>query len=330
MTDAFVQRWRQLLTVPGSKSEVDATHPLRIIYGSDELGRPLLFVICDHKPALPDLSDVVDVSRLVRARDGRWTLSMTLLEDAYLDVFFAFAADVVRRTSAGSSEATALRLLFKVLREWKLLFARGGGKPLSFSALRGLIGELWFGFHHLTVVQSPHQVVRAWRGPLGADQDFRFESGGTYEVKTLYPDRFEVTISSSEQLDLDSMTLSVVVLDEADEADEASITLRQLILDASERLADDDDGLDLLAERLRRYQIYNDGSAYDDFHFKVVGVRSFGVDNEFPRLRRSSIPSVVKSVEYSLDLRHLTDFEVEIPEAICARQGEGGEGSHAN
>ncbi len=236
---------------------------------------------------------------------------MTLMDTSYLDVFFAFASDIVRRTSDSAREDDAMRRLYKALRQWKQLFSQTLARRLGHEELRGLVGELWFAFNHLTSRRPASEVVHAWRGPLGADQDFRFASGEVFEIKAIFPDATDVKISSAEQLDIDGMTLCLVLLEDAGAGGDYSFTLRDLIRDARAQIESDPDVASELDSRLRRFGLSDDGAAYDDSRFSVVALRGFSVTEGFPRLRRARLSPAVSSVRYCLDLQALGEYELD-------------------
>lgn len=309
MNESLADKWRLLLRRPGAKSEVDASHPLRFIYGSDELGRPLLFVITARKPALPELSAAVEVVRGVRAIDGRWTLSMTLVDSSYRDVFFVFANDLVTRSGGVDTEAAALQDLYIVLRQWKRLFSGAPQQGLSRQELRGLMGELWYGFVLSADTRSASEVLDAWRGPFGADQDFRFVLGDVVEVKTAWPNGTEVEIASADQLDVDDMRLRVMFLDETASPTDDSFTLSEMLGRVKVNLGTDVSALAGLEERLRRLRV-GDPADYDDVHFLLAGWSEYMLSSGCPRIRRSLLDPAIDAVSYSLSLHGLAPFKL--------------------
>ena len=101
MRDDLIDIWRRLIQEdPGRQIELDDGHPLRLFYGSDQRGRPIFFVISDIKPGLVKLSDAVVVDRGIRKLDDRWTLSLTLRDNRFAEVFMRLGDDLVTALAA--------------------------------------------------------------------------------------------------------------------------------------------------------------------------------------------------------------------------------------
>src|SRR4051794_7588118 len=106
MTEAFTRRWREIIASPGPrKFEVDASHPLRFIVGVNDPDQPMIFVIVDGRPPVPDLSGVIEVERRQRATDDRWTLALSLTDQRFLEAYLQFCTDLVTRTAGAVNEA---------------------------------------------------------------------------------------------------------------------------------------------------------------------------------------------------------------------------------
>jgi len=309
MPEGFIESWERLLREePGRQIEVGGGHPLQLMYGSDLAQRPLFFAISDLKPGLVELSDAVDVERGVRSIDDRWTLSLTLRDSRFINEFMQVGNDLIDSTRAGYSEAHALQLFVEALGHWKALFSHGPPEQLSKSEIRGLIGEMWFGFDRLTETFTPDAVVKAWDGPFKSPQDFNLTSGQSYEVKTVYPDTKSVPISSAEQLDVQNraLELAVVALTDVDESNPGAISLPTLV----QRV---DDMLSIVAreelrKRLRELRVDITDAHYTDFWFRVDACTTYRVDSGFPAIRRSSLNPVIDKVHYNIALYGIADY----------------------
>ena len=311
MTEGFIGSWGRLIgEEPGRQIEVENNHPLRLFYGSDQLGHPLFFVISDTKPPLVRLSDAVIVERGVRQLDGRWTLSLTLRDRRFRDEFIRLGDDLVDSSRGGSNESQALQLLVRAVEEWKALFSYSSGH-LSLPAIRGVFGELWFGFYRLTESFSPSAVVRAWDGPFGSPQDFKLPSGESFEVKTIHADSSSVRISSAEQLEVSigSLDLAVVALSDVDEATPSAMSLPQIVQHAEEMLSSNLADVDELNARIRSLGVDVGDTYYEEYWFRVDTCDTYRVEASFPSIRRSKLNPAVDNVRYEIALRGIAEYQ---------------------
>jgi hypothetical protein len=310
MPEDFIDRWRELIrTEPGRQIEVGG-HPLELFYGSDRGGRPIFFVISDIKPGLVKLSDAVIVDRGVRTLDGRWTLSLTLRDNRFADVFMRLGDDLVDTSRGGHNVANALQLLVHTVERWKALFAYGPNRHLSLAAIRGLVGELWFGFFRIAKSVPASTVVRAWTGPFGSPQDFNLPSGQSYEVKTIHPDAKAVQITSAEQLDPGSrsLELAVVTVTDVDQSTVNALSLPTLVEEIETMLSGNAADTNELRTRIRALEVDITDTYYDDFWFLVNACSNYRVDIAFPAIKRTSLNPAIDKVRYDLGLHSIADF----------------------
>lgn len=310
--DALPTRWRLLLAEgTTAKQEVDARHPLRLLFGADDYDRPVFVVMAKVKPAEPDLSsDVVETAVTVRA-DGCFLLHLALEDDDLFDVFAQLCGDLARRSANARSEAEALRSIYVALSEWKHLLQ---SKPehLSLEALRGLVGELWFGIEALAPMRSLAEVFQCWRGPYGAHQDFQFADNNLVEVKSVRPGVDWVRIASEDQLDTlgKRLILAVVRLDDADPSAPDAITLPVLVQAIRGRLVTDPSAAQAFDAAMREFNDSFLHPFYADHAFRVLSSTQHLVSEGFPCLTRSTVPAGVIQAEYRLVLEAIQPFKL--------------------
>lgn len=309
MTETFVQRWREIIASPGlGKFEVDASHPLRYIVGVDDRDEPMIFLIVDEKPPIPDLSGVIEVERRQRTTDQKWTLALSLTDRRFLEAYLQFSTDLVTRTSDAANEARGVATLLKVVAEWKRMFARGPRAPLGEDALRGLIAELWFGVHVLRREAEASMIALAWQGPHGSQQDYVFTLGPRYEVKSRRPDAVVLTISSPEQLDAENLTLVTVTLVEVDPGVVDAVNLPTLVDTIRTDLAATPDAALAFDEGLDALDVDPGDSRYADHWFVVTERTEYRVSEDFPAIRRSAVPDAIVAATYDIRINAIKDF----------------------
>lgn len=306
-------RWSELLRQgSAAKQEVDAGHPLRLLFGADDFARPLFAIMTHARPAEPDLpSDVLETRITVRT-DGFHLLVMSLKELALFDVFAQLCGDLAARSSKAPSEAVALAEVYTALGDWKRLL-RSRPEHLSLEALRGLVGELWFGLNVLGRDRPLAEVFDQWRGPFGAHQDFQFASGHNYEVKAVRPGVDWVQISSEFQLDSlrAPLTLSIVELSDVESSAPDAFCLHDLLREIKGDLATRPEASRSFETALTEYRDPFTHSFYREHWFEAHRVRHHRVSEGFPRLVPASLPPGVTDVQYKLAVEALVPFVAE-------------------
>ena len=305
MIEDFEQRWREVLA-EGSvvTREVDATSPIRMIFGADGLGRPLFFVIVHEKPGLPRLAGAVSVERRFRERDQTWTLSFVLDARSLTEVFLALVVDLAGRCANADSEQDAMETLLLTVEQWQALLDEHVDR-LSESRLRGLMAELWFGFRSGHHGASLADVVAAWGGPYGSEQDFVFPRPRvSYEVKAVRPNRESVDISSERQLDGSPIELAAVTIDRAEtegwSLPQLIATIRRALPEPATRVA--------FNRALVELRINLDDPWYADQAYSFHRLRTYAIRPGFPAIRRSELPDALSRTTYRLDLSFVEDF----------------------
>jgi len=311
MADDFVPAWSQLVATRSSaKVEVDPTHPLRLLYGVDDYGKPLFFAITAGKPPMPEISRDVNVTRGQRTTDGKWTLALTLQDQQLFDVFAKLCLDLVEQARPAMDENDALQLFLEALAQWKHLLQPARPEHLTLEALRGLLGELWFGFKYLGTKTTAETILSAWTGPLGAPQDFNFASDKAFEVKTVRSNASAVQVSSAQQLDPlhKHLRLVVVTLEDCDPTHPDGLQLPKLANSIRASLSASPQAQAHFERILREYPVDTADPFYLEHCFRSVTHREYVVSEDFPAIRASALVPGIREVRYSLDLAILAAF----------------------
>lgn len=318
MSETLVAAWDRLIaTIPGSQRPVELKSSLNAYYGSDEVGRPLVIVTSNQRPLITDLSSVVDVQVGKRTIDDRWALSLTLLDASLSKVFLALLSDLLHSVKNVIDEGAALATFVVRLDNWRQIFAENKSSRLGIDGMRGLFGELWWGFMSGELDPNPATVVSSWVGPVGAPHDFLGPDLRMYEVKSTHPGSRFITISSAEQLWSDDNDLSLVLISLAhQEVDQYSpedhqnwTTLSRLVAQIESSLSDDVVYSAAFRSRLSALSVDISDPYYERVVFRVQASRSFHVCEDFPRIGRDAIPLGIERVSYRLDLNAIRDYE---------------------
>jgi hypothetical protein len=148
------------------------------------------------------------------------------------------------------------------------------------------------------------EAVRAWRGPLGAAQDFLLSDGHRIEVKAIDRDADAVTVNGLAQLDAgpDQLTLAVVRLQATGPTADGAVTPTSLVARVRDRLVADAEAVTLFDTALASLG-WHEHPAHDDIAFRVVSIDAYDVHHSFPRLTPQNVPSGVQDATYIASLR---------------------------
>jgi hypothetical protein len=281
---------------------IDPEFRFNVFAGVDSSGYVLLAIgIGRPPPALKLESASLDYFRQQR-NDGTWLMALRLRQLALCGVFGRLCQDLVDATATVADEPDLVSLFRERLNLWKKLFDRGAGGQLEPYQVKGLLAELLV----LEAVllggkRPPLEVVTAWVGPSGADQDFQF-SDEAIEVKAISPGSEGVSISSLQQLDaLVPIRLSVHTFRPASPGEVGAIGLNSLIPRVEGRLMVSPEALSLFAGRLLEAG-YVESPHYDTILFQPMMSEEFLITGTFPRLTTARVPNGVTSATYVLSL----------------------------
>ncbi len=241
-------------------------------------------------------------------RSGRTRLLLSLTNARFQDIFYPLCADVVRYLSMAVSETEAVRSFISRLVRWQAFLRRYDPGGLSLEERRGLFGELTFLSDLLLHGLASHEAVHAWKGSKGANHDFQLRSGNVEVKATSANTPHSIRISNVGQLDeqgVSALFLLLIILDE-NESGQASLpemihwirsNLDGTAADDFEESLIDAGYLDLHAE------------IYSSPRYTVRSRRYFRVQDGFPRLLASTLPSGVEDVRYSVAVAACVAFE---------------------
>lgn len=237
-------------------------------------------------------------------------LELVLTDQRHQDIFDLLIDDLVDAAEQPEDERAGVGRFLARLTDWQRLLMRLAPGVMSRENQQGLWGELWT----LREVVGPAvgftTGVRAWRGPLGADQDFQLP-GAALEVKTSTAHAFEhLIISSERQLDVvPGISLAVIAL-ALDARPSHGETLSEMVHD-SRSIAADAGCLHVLEERLALFGYRNeDVHTYSDVGYTVRSRLQLRIQDDFPRVIPSDLRLGVSEVRYSVSVAACASFKI--------------------
>ena len=305
-----------IMTILGSIDHLDtyqrvnSTHLLDLYVGIDEKARWTLLLISEYPP-LNVASSRMILIKSGRRPDKKWSLSFSLVDDSYKDMFVLFCEDIISSSACIKNKEKATRFVGKRYTEWREMLANAKGKLLSPEEIKGLLGEMYFLKEYLCDQHGAEKAALSWTGPKRLPQDYIIDDTW-YEVKTVSSSRNEIHISSIEQLDCEKMGELVVI-----RADKTSITnvnavnLNTMYTELLTMLPNDD-SRESFSTMLLRYGYYPCPEyENEEYTFEIKTVDRYTVSSDFPCVRRADLPECIMEVKYSLVLAAIDSYRKE-------------------
>ena len=290
---------------PSFFSRVDADHILDWHIGIDEIGRMSIEYRSNFTARRVQGTKYIEVNQY---KNNKYcTIRFSLCDKELNDLFFKFCEDMVEKTRSLKSASLGYNAVIDRFSLWKKMFFSPRNEILSEEKIMGLIGELLLLKNFLFEKYGIEKSIDGWSGQNSTRKDFSYEDKW-YEAKAISFNKDTVSISSLEQLDSNVPGELAVVMLEKMSPSYMGITLNQLIWDICETIkAQDTKELYLLKIESSGY-VYN--VAYDSYMFALKNIRRFSVDEQFPRLIPSNVPSGVVFAKYEISLLAIKDKEI--------------------
>jgi hypothetical protein len=188
-------------------------------------------------------------------------------------------------------------------------FLKPSRSGLSRAELVGFFGELYVLSEVIMPLYPVDVSVRGWIGPDDKKQDFTLGEIAVEVKTTTSGDRQSVRISSLDQLDrvTDRLLLLRVVI--APTTDGEGVSIGELYESCVEKAKHD-----VFAEssfRLKTSYLHGKASERQlDERFQIVGISTYDVVDEFPRLTRSDVSPGIGDAGYDVMISAITEFEL--------------------
>ena len=304
--------WQELIAEPEPKHKLMLPESvLRLYYGRSIRGFPQFFIRCKKKPTVPEVSSSIDAS-VAQRQDGEWALRFELVDLKFSHAFMSLAWNLARSSSSAATEEEGVYLFITELAAWKRLLTFSASDRLTLAQIRGIYAELWFALEVLAKSAPLGVILDSWGGPLKAPQDYASPLPISFEVKSVYPETGSVRIASAEQLDCTGpLELILVRLVDAPAELPHGETLPQIAERYIETLGPDAKRRERFFELLQKHlRIDIEDEYYNQFHFIEHGFRRFEVQAHFPAIRRSALAPSIGTIDYTLNIAGLAEFEV--------------------
>lgn len=302
------------IAVPGADfnvRQIGAGTAVPCFWGRDAGGACLFIVELRGDHAAQYRKSAVTVNGIgvdLRGGDpGTQRLVLTLEREVDRDLFQGLCRTLASALEHATDSASSLAVSLAHIRRWKT-FLSGRGQHLSAEEVRGLFAEIIFLLELIDRPTSTTAAVEAWLGPERSHQDFIFGNTAV-EVKSLSgAERSTIRISSEDQLESlnDALFLRIYRLSNLADATDAR-SLNEIVTAVQGRLGEAD-AVEAFDRKLVAHG-YAPLPEYDLPRFVVSEVRSYRVNEGFPRLMRSQLPTGIAGVAYDIRLESIALHE---------------------
>lgn len=273
----------------------------------DGHGRWVFLTTLQFEPRVWPEIRLVEVSK--RDVAGKWQFALTLKEDSFRHEFAYLCADLVMESAKHAEPEEAFRSQETKYLDW-LEFFKSAPK-LSEESARGLFGELTYMLTRFQEGDSAEMLIEAWKGPIGAPQDFVFDEFAAVEIKTLQPQSRFIKIAAENQLDFPGELLLRVYRIQEQLTYQTGMSISALVAKVEAYITGS--ALRDFRHKLAKLGYKADLPIVSDSYFAIGMTQTFRAsDPRFPKITPNILALGIARVEYRIQLDALQDkgFEV--------------------
>ncbi|WP_316636808.1 PD-(D/E)XK motif protein [uncultured Ruminococcus sp.] len=297
------KKWDSTTPYSNGFLQISEEHPLSVHVGYE--GDQRCFVILDTGRWESIESSKAVGAECIEYSKGKYGLKFLLKYPSLDELFIKLCWDLL---DFSKSESNPVQAVLDRYRSWLLLLQKQRTGLLSFSRQKGLIAELMF-FIDQCEYREVDEVLSAWVGPEGCDQDFVFDNCW-YEIKATAKASDSVRISSLQQLDrAEYGELIVLFMDKVSSDGTGAFSLPDVVEDVL-LILPNQALKDKLECKLAMYgYYYRDSQNYRDIYYDLSERRDYRVEDGFPILSVHNVPHEIIDAKYSIELASIDCFK---------------------
>ena len=235
------------------------------------------------------------------------TLRFSLEHNELIGCFSVFCEDLLEAIESELDNNSIYKTMSDRYQSWKKLF-KPNRTMLSENEIMGLLGEILF-LKDIAIPQwGVDDAIEGWTGLEKTHKDFSL-GNRWYEIKSISAGKETVRISSIEQLDSDVDGILYVYSFEKMSPSFNGLKLNTIVRELIS-------GLNLmqkdsLLNKLESYG-YNFDPSFDNYVYVVTNETPYVVGGNFPRLKKSELPSSISKVQYDIVISKIIQFKTQI------------------
>lgn len=302
----LIEKWDAIGHHPSGYVRIDSEHPLEWSVGYEGINQKSLLLITSFEPRDVPPSKSIVVAHAQRA-DSKWAITFRLVRMEQEEVYTRLCFDLIESSRNETDTENGLEFVLNRYSQWSKLLEMQKSGLLTEAERKGLIGEITYLEHIISMGVPTLNAVTSWMGPEGADQDF-VDEHGWHEVKALGIGANTVSISSLEQLDaLPPGELVLYFIDKTAPNEANAFTLHGKVNNLRGSLSAV--ALDLVNDKLLKYG-YIDNPDYSKQWYRLGGSKRYRIDEEFPKLVKDNVPSQIAAASYLISIQAIEDWKI--------------------
>ena len=242
-------------------------------------------------------------------------LNIYLLDNQLKDIFSLFIENIMEDISVCVTENEALIETSNVVLKWKKLFDKINFQGLTLESQKGLMGELLLFNSFLDENYSIDNLLESWTGPDFEDKDFLFGSKGI-EVKFTSSKTPKIRITSERQLDSQNLSHLYLILFVAEQVKDRGFSLNSIIEQIRNKIFDNHNALKFFNERLMLVGYFDEDQENYNSKYALKKNYNYLVENEFPKIISSDLPSGIYNASYYIELSAIEPFIINVESVI--------------
>lgn len=306
----FCTQFDRIPKTANAFSRIDPNHPLDIYMGYNDLLHPTLLVMgtdCVDAKLLHD-TNAIKIQNVTL--DNHKALAFSYTQSPYNNIFSRLCFDMLESSRNEQGDGMYLKLVQRYI-AWYNMFTGKKSDVLTKEQQKGLCGELLY-LEQKIAERNAIEALVAWQGPHGADQDFVFADSWA-EIKSVKLSATSITISSLEQLQLESPgTLVVYKLEDTNAEDQEQFSLHMLVERITRTISNSVDAVLLFNEKLYFAGYDPEEESYQQTFFKIREKFVYSVIDDFPRLTQINTPVAIVGAKYQIDLAAINEYRREL------------------
>ncbi|KZL93937.1 PD-(D/E)XK motif protein [Clostridium magnum] len=304
----LIKKWNEIPFYGGGYKRIDETHPLEWYIGYEDINQKTILLLTDNDPGNISSSKSIIASTGQRV-DGKWAISFRLIKKDNEDVFTHLCWDIIESSRDKSLGLATVDYIIERYNKWLKLMEHQRADLMDDACRKGLIGEMLFLQENIENGMDIQVAIDGWIGPDGADQDFVYANGWT-EIKCTGISTDSISISSKEQLDAELPGwICVYFLDKTASENTIGFTLVEKVEQLRNVFTNNIKAREIFENKLFKYG-YVDRKEYNEQRYKSGGKNEYRIDDNFPRLIKSNIPSQIISAKYNISLASIEDWRI--------------------
>jgi hypothetical protein len=307
MSDYNKELFETISNEMGSQKLIGVMSALKVYYGVSNEGHPRLSFLSTVTPPKMESTKLLSVIQGKESEQNYWT-NFDLLEATAKQAFYTFCSDLVNAVENIAEEKKALIYLKNRYYIWQSMFKRGRN-TVTTEMVRGLFGELRFLDDVLISKYGVEDAINAWSGTTGTAKDFS-RGDEWFEVKAVSSSAVSVKISSISQLTAEQPGHLIIIKLEAMSSmfTNGQSSIGEVVARILAKI-DIEESRELFLGKIQSYGI-NLTEEYCNDKFNVVSVKSYLVDDLFPRILETDIKyKEICKLSYELIINSLEKYK---------------------